>query len=63
MFRFAASALLLSLILSAAGCGESTPPEQGFVSQAVAAPANTPAKGYQSSVSPTAVEDTATEYQ
>jgi hypothetical protein len=60
MFRFSASALLLSLILS--GC-DSTPPEATLVSHAVAAPANTQEKGWQSSVSPTAVEDTVSEYE
>ena len=64
MFRFTASALLASVILSAAGCGDATPPEATLVSQAVAAPANSaPDKGWQSSVSPTAVEDTVVEYE
>jgi len=60
MFRLTASALLLAVILS--GC-DSTPPEATLVSHAVAAPASTPEKGWQSSVSPTAVEDTVTEYE
>ena len=67
MFRFTASALLLALNLASPGCGDATPPDATLVSQAFAAPAeapaNTPPKGYQSSVSPTAVEDTAFEYE
>ena len=67
MFRFTASALLQALILSSAGCGDATPPDATFVSQAIAAPVEAPsyvpAKGYQSSVSPTAVEDTVVEYE
>jgi hypothetical protein len=67
MFRITASALLQALILSSAGCGDATPPDTALVSQAIAAPsqapANTPPKGYQSSVSPTAVEDTVVEYE
>jgi hypothetical protein len=66
MFRFTASALLLAVIVAAAGC-DSTPPEATLVSQALAAPASTPAntpdKGWQSSVSPTAVDDTVSEYE
>ena len=60
MFRLTASALLLAVIVS--GC-DSTPPEATFVSQAIAAPATTQEKGWQSSVSPTAVEDTVQEYE
>ena len=62
MFRFASSAVLLAVILAAAGC-DSTPPDATLVSQAVAAPANKQDKGWQSSVSPTAVEDTVKEYE
>jgi len=60
MFRLTASAILLAVIVS--GC-DSTPPDATLVSQAVAAPANTQDKGWQSSVSPTAVEDTVKEYE
>lgn len=62
MFRSASSALVISVVLSAAGC-DRTPPEALFVSEVVAAPANAPAKGWQSSVSPTAVDDTVVEYE
>lgn len=60
MFRLTASALLLAVIL--AGC-DSAPPEAALVSQALAAPAPAQDKGWQSSVSPTAVEDTVKEYE
>ena len=67
MFRFSASALLLAINLASAGCGDATPPDATLVSQAIAAPAEAPAntsrKGYQSSVSPTAVEDKSFEYE
>ena len=67
MFRFTASALLLALNLASPGCGDATPPDATLVSQAIAAPteapANRPEKGWQSSVSPTAVEDTVVEYE
>ena len=59
MFRFASSMLLLSLVLSAAACGDSAQ----LASQAIAAPANTQDRSWQSSVSPTAVEDTAKDYE
>jgi len=62
MFRIASSALVASLILSAAGC-DRTPPEALFVSEVVAAPASAPTTVWQSSVSPTAVDDTAFEYE
>jgi len=62
MFRFASSALVIPFLLSAAGC-DRTPAEALFVSEVVAAPANAPAKGWQSSVSPTAVDDTVVEYE
>ena len=62
MFRITASALLLVATASAAGCGDA-PPEAALVSRAAAAPANTRDKGWQSSVSPTAVEDTVKEYE
>lgn len=66
MFRFTASALLLAINLASAGCGDATPPDAAFVSQAIAAPADSPSyapKGYQSSVSPTAVEDKMFDYE
>jgi hypothetical protein len=66
MFRFTASALLLAINLASPGCGDATPPDAALVSQAIAAPADSPSyapKGYQSSVSPTAVEDTVVEYE
>jgi hypothetical protein len=62
MFRIASSALFISAILSAAGC-DRTPHEALFVSEVIAAPANAPAKGWQSSVSPTAVDDTVVDYE
>jgi hypothetical protein len=61
MFRISSSAILLAAILAAAGCGEGAP-SAPLVSDAVAAPARAPAPAWRSSVSPTAVEATETDY-
>ena len=63
MCRFASSPLLLALVLAAAGCGDSTPREASFVSQAHAAPpANAPDYGWRTEMSPTAGDAAAPEY-
>lgn len=63
MCRFASSALLLALILTAAGCGDSTSRQASFVSQAHAAPlASAPDYGWRTDMSPTAGDAAAPEY-
>ena len=62
MCRFASSALLLALILAAAGCGDSTPREASFVPEAVAAPIKAPDYGWKTDMSPTAGDAAAPEY-
>ena len=61
MFRFVSSAVLLPLILAAAGCGEGVP-DTKFVSEAVAAPVNAPDYGWRTEMSPKAGDGAVTEY-
>lgn len=61
MFRLVSRAVLLVLIVAAAGCGEGTAPTP-FVSEAVAAPATAPDYGWRTNMSPNAGEGAVTEY-